>query len=147
MVSTQIEQHFLHKSYTMHFQPEKKGRNKHSQTSLLETNHHEFVPQNELGAPAFYLGVACKLRRGLVPAPSTSNAPESCEKWKNPNKPHRKWGLNLPTWWLNHPFEKYARQIRSFPQAGVEIKHIWNHHSRIDTVSTGLVCWEGHPSY
>ena len=27
-----------------------------------------------------------------------------------------------------NPFEKYARQIGSFPQVGVKIKHIWNHH-------------------
>ena len=26
------------------------------------------------------------------------------------------------------PFEKYARQIGSFPQVGVKIKNIWNHH-------------------
>ena len=29
--------------------------------------------------------------------------------------------------WTN-PFEKYARQIGSFPQVGVKIKDIWNHH-------------------
>ena len=30
--------------------------------------------------------------------------------------------------WTN-PFEKYARQIGSFPQGGVEIKkNVWNHH-------------------
>ena len=37
----------------------------------------------------------------------------------------------LPTftsWWLNHTFEKYARQIGTFPQVGVNIKNIWNHH-------------------
>ena len=27
-----------------------------------------------------------------------------------------------------NPFEKYARQIGSFPQVGVKIKNIWNHH-------------------
>ncbi len=31
-------------------------------------------------------------------------------------------------WWLNHPFQKYARQNGSFPQIGVKIKNIWNHH-------------------
>ncbi len=36
-------------------------------------------------------------------------------------------------WWLvggwTNPFEKYARQIGSFPQgSGVKIKNIWNHH-------------------
>ena len=29
--------------------------------------------------------------------------------------------------WTN-PFEKYARQIGSSPQLGVNIKNIWNHH-------------------
>ena len=29
--------------------------------------------------------------------------------------------------WTN-PFEKYARQIGSFPQIGVKIKNIWNAH-------------------
>ena len=29
------------------------------------------------------------------------------------------------SWWLNQPFEKYARQIGSFPQIGVKIKNIW----------------------
>ena len=27
-----------------------------------------------------------------------------------------------------NPSEKYARQIGSFPQEGVKIKHIWNHY-------------------
>ena len=27
-----------------------------------------------------------------------------------------------------NPFEKYACQIGSFPQAGVKIKNVWNHH-------------------
>ena len=27
-----------------------------------------------------------------------------------------------------HPSEKYARQIGSFPQIGMKIKNIWNHH-------------------
>ena len=34
----------------------------------------------------------------------------------------------LTSWWLNHPFEKYISQIGSFPQVGVKIKNIWNHH-------------------
>ena len=29
--------------------------------------------------------------------------------------------------WTN-PSEKYARQIGSFPQVGVKINNIWNHH-------------------
>ena len=32
------------------------------------------------------------------------------------------------SWWLNHPFEKYARQIGSFPQVGVKIKNLGSHH-------------------
>ena len=31
-------------------------------------------------------------------------------------------------WWLSHPSEKYDRQIGSFPQVGVKIKKIGNHH-------------------
>ena len=34
----------------------------------------------------------------------------------------------LPSWWLNRPSEKHARQIGSFPQVGLNIKNIWNHH-------------------
>ena len=30
---------------------------------------------------------------------------------------HPFWGAQaMPSWWLNHPSEKYARQIGSFPQ-------------------------------
>ena len=39
--------------------------------------------------------------------------------WKNPK---------ISSCWLNHPFEKYARQIGNLPQIEVNIKHIWNHH-------------------
>ena len=28
------------------------------------------------------------------------------------------------SWWLNHPFEKYARQNGAFPQIGMKIKKI-----------------------
>ena len=35
-------------------------------------------------------------------------------------------------WWLNHPSEKYARQIGNFPQIGVKIKNIWNHQQEIE---------------
>ena len=34
----------------------------------------------------------------------------------------------LTSWWLNHPSEKYARQIGNLPLIGMKIKHIWNHH-------------------
>ena len=33
-----------------------------------------------------------------------------------------------PSWWLNHPFEKHARQIESFPQVREKINNVWNHH-------------------
>ena len=32
------------------------------------------------------------------------------------------------SWWLDHPFEKYVRQIGSSLEVGMKIKHIWNHH-------------------
>ena len=35
-------------------------------------------------------------------------------------------------WWFQ--CEKYARQIGSFPQVGVKIKTIWNHHPLIGTI-------------
>ena len=38
---------------------------------------------------------------------------------------------NLVGGWTN-PFEKYARQIGSFPQIGKNIKNVWNHHLEID---------------
>ena len=39
-------------------------------------------------------------------------------------------------WWLNHPFEKYARQNGNLPQIGVKIKNIWNHHLVINMSTT-----------
>ena len=47
-------------------------------------------------------------------------------------KRHHSWmeipsKLQLVGGWTN-PSEKYARQIGSFPQIGVKIKNIWNHH-------------------
>ena len=32
------------------------------------------------------------------------------------------------TWWLNQPIWKSIRQIGSFPQVGVKIRIVWNHH-------------------
>ena len=32
------------------------------------------------------------------------------------------------SWWLNHPSEKYARQIGSFPQLGMNIKKYLSSH-------------------
>ena len=31
-------------------------------------------------------------------------------------------------WWLNQPILKNVRQIGPFPQVGVKIKNLWNHH-------------------
>ena len=31
--------------------------------------------------------------------------------------------IDVSSWWLNHPSEKYARQIGSFPQIGLKIKN------------------------
>ena len=35
--------------------------------------------------------------------------------------------LETPSWWLNHPSEKYDHQIGNLPQ-GRRLKSIWNHH-------------------
>ena len=32
--------------------------------------------------------------------------------------------IPITSWWLNHPFEKYARQNGNLPHIGVKIKHI-----------------------
>ena len=35
------------------------------------------------------------------------------------------YGSQIPSWWFfTNPFEKYARQIGSFPQVGVQIRNI-----------------------
>jgi len=34
--------------------------------------------------------------------------------------------------------ETYARQIGSFPQVGVNIKHIWNHHLVMKALINGV---------
>ena len=38
------------------------------------------------------------------------------------------------SWWFQVPthLNKYARQIGSFPQIGVNIRNIWNHHLVFD---------------
>ena len=36
------------------------------------------------------------------------------------------------SWWLNRPFEKYARQIGSSPQVREKIINLWNHHQASD---------------
>ena len=47
---------------------------------------------------------------------------------------HSLWKKSMITtsWWLNHPSEKDACQIGSFPQVGVQ-NNIWNHH--LDKIS------------
>ena len=47
--------------------------------------------------------------------------------------------LKLVGGWTN-PFEKYARQVGSFPQVGVKIKHVWNHHPE-KWLFFSLSCW------
>ena len=49
----------------------------------------------------------------------------------------------IPGWWLNHPFEKYARQNGFiFPNfRGENSKNIWNHHLDTQHLSRArLVC-------
>ena len=51
------------------------------------------------------------------------------EAWRG--TPQKIWGEKqiLTSWWLNHPFEKYARQIGSFPQgSGWKLKKVSCHH-------------------
>ena len=37
-----------------------------------------------------------------------------------------------------NPFETYTRQIGSFPQVGMNIKNIWNHHPDIQCLKTAV---------
>ena len=48
-------------------------------------------------------------------------------------------GTTNSGWWLSHPSEKYARQNENFPQTGVKIKNIWNHHLELLLVFCMLV--------
>ena len=41
---------------------------------------------------------------------------------------------SISSWWLSHPFEKYARQIGSSPQ-GPKLKNSWSHHLLSDTLN------------
>ncbi len=45
------------------------------------------------------------------------------------------------SWWLNQPIWTILVKLGSFPQVGVKIKHIWNHHPVCDTsfFSFGLI--------
>ena len=59
---------------------------------------------------------------------------------------HSLWKKSMITtsWWLNHPSEKYACQIGSFPQVGVQ-NNIWNHHlDKISPQNTPLT-WNSNP--
>ena len=53
-----------------------------------------------------------------------------------------KWSLHNPKLsggWTTH-FEKYACQVGPFPQVGVNIKNVWNHHpERVPLVSCHLL--------
>ena len=48
-------------------------------------------------------------------------------------------GSNLVGGWTN-PFEKYARQIGSFPQVGMKIKNVWNHQPEDVLAGAKLPC-------
>ena len=49
-----------------------------------------------------------------------------------PGQTHQKLATKT-SWWLNHPSEKYDRQIGSSPQgSGVNIKNVWNHLANLD---------------
>ena len=51
--------------------------------------------------------------------------PKVAKKWR-PNR--RSWKQRQSSSWLNQPQLKNISQIGSFPQVGVKIKDIWNHH-------------------
>ncbi len=48
--------------------------------------------------------------------------------WKKRQKTSHQVRFSLLVGGWTNPFEKYARQIGSFPQVGMKIKNIWNHH-------------------
>ena len=59
------------------------------------------------------------------------------------------WEGILVSWWLNHPFEKQARQIGTFPQVGVKVKKSVKPHLiefresfHIDVLMSYLPFWE-----
>ena len=61
--------------------------------------------------------------------PSISIHIAELPRCKQPNIPDAQ-RAHLVGGWTN-PSGKYARQIGSFPQVGVKIKNIWNHHLAI----------------
>ena len=42
--------------------------------------------------------------------------------------PQKNQGKDITGWWLNQPIWKNISEIGSFPQVGVKIENIWNHH-------------------
>ena len=75
--------------------------------------------------------------RGFLRKGETTKTPRK----KTPNN------NSLASWWLNHPFEKYARQIGSFPQgSGMKIaKNLWIHQPARDPwdcyIYLAPFCW------
>ena len=57
-----------------------------------------------------------------VVARSSSLPGEGCRKVSS-------FEAKITSWWLNHPSDKYASQTGSFPQIGMKIKNVWNHHA------------------
>ena len=48
----------------------------------------------------------------------------------------------LTGWWLNHPFEKYARQNGNLPQfSGWKLPKFWNHHLVDGLCACYFVSW------
>ena len=67
--------------------------------------------------------------------------------WKTLGNPYRnEWVVQviLVGGWTN-PFEKCARQIGSFPQVGMKITNIWNHHPvchMFEKKKLKIIAWE-----
>ena len=115
---------------------------------INQSQQHNYLNNNAVFNPmSFFFRFHGTLRLGKVHGTSWTNvAPKMAVKLeyfphmavadqlftKNPPwiEPEAGWIFmaNLTSWWLNHPSEKYARQIESFPQVGVKITNIWNHH-------------------
>ena len=95
---------------------------------------------DDLGVPLFLETPICPFQRKSVHMISEQTHWCITYRFHIPHNTHmmmwsacrgKTWGLLwshvLVGGWTN-PFEKYARQIGSFPQIGVKIKNIWNHH-------------------
>ena len=81
VVLTQFEQRYWN---LPSFPPIKIPREKQINIPKLKSFENQpprvCCPNSARSSRVLPIGMACKLRRGLVPAPSTSNAPESCER-------------------------------------------------------------------